>query len=167
MKWGFAALAVAFFGILAVVGWTFIEKQKHDQFLAEVAEFQEQTATYSDRVYHKGDVLTAEWTFDPIEWDSPVTMTAIFTFRNLDTDKLFLTGELRVLPFFEELQYQVSEPVSHKRDSMRIVTTTYKIPTQLEDGNYVIQICQRFDHDGASTAFSCYDGPTFKVSASP
>ena len=163
MKLVWSMIVLAFLGIAGTVGWKAIEKQKHDAFLVEVAEFQKQTATYVDRVYYPGDILTAEWTFDPIEWDSPVTMTAIFLFRNIDEDKIYLTGELRILPFFGELQYQVSTPVTHKRDSMRRVTTTYKIPQQVEEGNHVIQICQKFDHDGASTSFSCYDGPAFAV----
>ena len=167
MKIVWSMIVLAFLGIAGTVGWLAIEKQKHDAFLAEVVEFQRQTATYEDRVYTLDDTLKAEWTFDPIEWDSPVTMTAIFLFRNTDTDRIYLTGELRILPFFNELQYQVSTPVSHKRDSERVVTTAYHIPPQLEDGNYVIEICQKFDHDGASTAFSCYQGPTFEFETTP
>ena len=167
MKIMWSMMVLAVLGIAGTVGWLALEKQKHDEFLAEVIEFQEQTSVYEDRVYTPGDTLSAEWKFDPIEWDTPFTMTAIFLFRNVDTDKIYLTGELRILPFFGELQYQVSTPVSHKRNSMRKVTTTYHIPPQLEDGNYVIEICQKFDHDGASTAFSCYQGPTFEFKTTP
>ena len=166
-KFIWTAMVLAIFGIVGTVGWLAVEKQKHDAFLLEIAEFQKQTATYEDKIYQPEDTLTAEWTFDPIEWDTPFTMTAVFLFRNVDADKIYLTGELRILPFFGELQYQVSTPVTHKRDSMRRVTTTYHIPPQLENGNYVIQICQKFDHDGASTSFSCYDGPAFAVEAAP
>ena len=167
MKFVWLMIVVAFIGIASTVGWKALEKQKHDAFLLEVAMFQTQTATYEDKIYAPEDTLTAEWTFDPIEWDTPFTMTAIFLFRNKDTDKIYLTGELRVLPFFDELQYQVSTPVSHKRDSLRRVTTTYHIPPQLEDGNYEIEICQKFDHDGTSTAFSCYTGPNFEFKSTP
>ena len=167
MKLVWTMIVLAFLGIAGTVGWVALEKQKHDAFLVEVTEFQKQTATYEDKIYSPEDTLQAEWTFNPIEWDSPVTMTAIFLFRNTDTDKIYLTGELRILPFFNELQYQVSVPVSHKRDSERVVTTTYHIPSQLEDGNYVIEICQKFEHNGSSTTFSCYNGPTFAVEAAP
>ena len=168
MKILWSLMIVALLGIVGSVSWIFMKKVEADKFLQEVVDFQKQTATYdSDKEYYPGEVLTAKWTFNPIDWDEPFTMTAIFTFRNTDTDKLYLTGELRILPFFGELQYQVSEPLTHKKDSARVVTSTYKLPTQLESGTYVIEICQKFEYEGGSTTFTCYDGPTFDVRLTP
>ncbi len=168
MKWSWFSLLLTLIAIFATVGWKFVEKKQHDDFWSEIVEFQKQTATYrNDQGYYPGETLTAEWTFDPIDWNTPVVMTATFLFKNLDTDKTYVTGEVRVLPFFNELQYQVSTPLTWEPTGLRKVSTSYTIPVQVEGGNYVIQICQQFDHDGNKTDWSCYDGPIFKVQTTP
>ncbi len=168
MRGPWLALLAALLGIIAVVGWQFVEKVNHDNFWKEVVDFQKQTATYrNDQAYYPNETLTAEWTFNPIEWNSPVVMTATFLFENLDTDKVYLTGEVRVLPFFNELQYQVSTPITWNPQGLRKLETSYNIPAQVGAGNYVIKICQQFDHDGNKTDWSCYTGPTFEVRTTP
>ncbi len=168
MKFLWTAMFLGLLAILGTVGFLFAEKQKHSRFWEEVAEFQKQTATYDDsKAYHPNESITAEWTFDPIEWDTDVVMTATFLFENTDTDKVYVTGEVRVLPFFNELQYQVSTPITWNPTGLRKLSTSYTIPAQVESGNYVIRICQRFDHDANQTDWSCYSGPTFEVRTTP
>ena len=163
MRLMWTLLFIALMGIFATVGYKLIEKQKHNQFLEQVVKFQSQTAEYEDKVYTPGGILVADWTFEPILWDDPVVMTAIFLFRNTDTQQVFLTGDLRVLPFFNQVQYQVSKPLDWSPQGKRLLTSTYHIPSHLKDGNYVIEICQEFSHNGANTDWSCYNGPVFEV----
>ena len=164
IKFVYLALFVAFMGIAASVGWKVLENNEHKRFMAQVTTFQEQTATYNnDKIYEPGEDLIAEWRFSPIIWDTPFVMTVTFLFKNIGNDKIYVTGETRVLPFFNQVQYQVSEPTEWDPAGDRIVYTSYRIPAQVEDGNYVIKICQQFDHDSNRTDWSCYDGPTFEV----
>ena len=162
----FVMFFMALVGIASVVGFRYLDKQQHDLFMDEVIKFQSQTATYdADRTYKPGDDISATWKFRPIVWDSPVVMTATFLFRNEDTQRVYLTGQVRVLPFFNEVQYQVSNALDWSPHGYREVTTSYRLPPQLTDGNYTIQICQQFAHDGATTEWRCYDGPKIVVTS--
>lgn len=157
------SLVTAFVGIAAVVGFSLSEKQKHDLFHKQVEIFQSQTATYEDKVYLPGEDVQASWTFIPIQWETDVVMSATFFFRDDVTGKVYLTGEVRILPAFNRVQYQVSEALTWMPDGERMIVTSYKIPSHLPPSTYTIEICQQFSHDGVTTGWSCYDGPTIQV----
>ena len=156
------AMFLALLGIFAVVGWQFYQKSRHDAFLHEVSVFQSQTAEWDrEKVYAPGESISAKWTFTPIQWDTDVTMEATFLFMNTGTGQKFLSGQFRSLPFFNELQLQVSKPIGY--NNQRQLTSSYSIPPQVPSGDYKIIICQRFEHDGSRTNYACYNGPNFKV----
>jgi len=162
MKLIWTAMFLALLGIFGAVGWIAYQNKLKLDFQAEIDTFQQQTATWdTDKVYSPGDTLKATWLFDPIEWDENVTMEATFLFENQTTGQRFVTGQFRSLPFFSDLQLQVSKAVGF--NGMRELTTSYTVPPQVTDGNYKIVICQRFETPKLRTNYSCYDGPYFEV----